>query len=571
MGRIDTYPDQTSSAPFSGSTLGYAEVTASQAGIGTGNTDLTGLSVTITVPAGRRIRISAQGLFSQQTSLGHHFLFIQEGATQLEEALVTSRAVGDYTTLKTASVVSPSAGTHTYKLQAKTSAGTSTLEATGTYPAFILVEDITGNQNIAPSLSVPVGVLAQVYPSQTQTAITTEVALTGYTANVTVPAGRLLKITVRGGAFTSTTGANHSAQALLKEDGVSIASHTMVKILDASVNAMYEFICLRSPTAGTHTYTVTFQRLAGTDTLTHRVGGTENGSLVVEDITPTPAPATGAPSSTLGYAETLANTATFTTVELPILSVNITVPVGRRLKISGAATPQSTVAGDVATFRLYEDGVQVEAAQVQIVTANQNQSVQVRVVRSPTAGAHTYELRAVRIAGTGTWFGSAGATGPTFLLVEDITGAVWPAGSAITAGMVASEAWIDFAPGITLTNITVGNGTVLAKYTRIGRTIHYRFKFVMGSTSAMGTGPRFSFPVTPNSEYNAESAPMGIAQMIDAGVSDYQGTVIMTSGAGRIARIGGSGSASVNITATAPFTWGTGDVLEANGTYEAAS
>ena len=37
--------------------LGYAQVVANQAGIGTTEVDLTGLTVTVTVPAGRRVRI----------------------------------------------------------------------------------------------------------------------------------------------------------------------------------------------------------------------------------------------------------------------------------------------------------------------------------------------------------------------------------------------------------------------------------------------------------------------------------------------------------------------------------
>jgi len=50
-------------------------------------------------------------------------------------------------------------------------------------------------------------------------------------------------------------------------------------------------------------------------------------------------------------------------------------------------------------------------------------------------------------------------------------------------------AWTSYTP--TTTNITVGNGTVTAAYARYGKTIFGRFNFTLGSTSAMGTDPKF--------------------------------------------------------------------------------
>lgn len=142
MGRIDIYPTTALQGPPSAQ-LGYAEVTANQGSI-TGEVDLAGLSVTITVPVGRRIRITGQGMF-QNTAAGNVSAFrIKEGGTQLTSVEYNHTTLGVPSSLAGSVIISPSAGTHTYNLRGISSAGTTTLVATATLPAFILVEDITG-------------------------------------------------------------------------------------------------------------------------------------------------------------------------------------------------------------------------------------------------------------------------------------------------------------------------------------------------------------------------------------------------------------------------------------------
>lgn len=145
---------------------------------------------------------------------------------------------------------------------------------------------------------------------------------------------------------------------------------------------------------------------------------------------------------------------------------------------------------------------------------------------------------------------------------------------AITSAQLVPAAWLaawtSWSP--TLTNMTQGNGTITAKFVQLGKTVHWRFKFVLGSTSAMGTGPTFSLPVALHADYAASAQEIlgnGVAR--DAGVAGYNCQVyVASSTTAVISRIGGSGSADVNITAAAPFVWGSGDVLTAAGTYEAA-
>lgn len=131
--------------------------------------------------------------------------------------------------------------------------------------------------------------------------------------------------------------------------------------------------------------------------------------------------------------------------------------------------------------------------------------------------------------------------------------------------------WQTWTP--TLTNLTLGNGSVLAVYQQIGKSVFYRFRFTRGSSgSAVGTLPTISLPVMPSADYVADE-PIGTVCLIDAGANQYDGQMIY-SGSGN-ARFKVSNSAStyaslVDVTATVPFTWGSGDKLIVDGFYVAA-
>jgi len=132
-------------------------------------------------------------------------------------------------------------------------------------------------------------------------------------------------------------------------------------------------------------------------------------------------------------------------------------------------------------------------------------------------------------------------------------------------------AWNSWTP--TLTNLTLGNGTQSAAHHRIGRTIHFRWKFTLGSTSAVGTSPQFTLPVAAHADY-AINMPMGTASLLDSGVALYLGWGIMIN-ASTVAPVAvnsaGATATNASVTATVPFTWATGDVIMVTGTYEAAS
>lgn len=126
-----------------GGTLGHAQVTAVQGPI-TAEVDLTGLTVTVNLPASRRIKITGMALFNSTVAGDEVRLLIKEGTTTLQTAIHALSTASAFESLHGSVVLTPSAGSHTYKLSGVRNSGTGTVNMTAaaTIPAFILVEDI---------------------------------------------------------------------------------------------------------------------------------------------------------------------------------------------------------------------------------------------------------------------------------------------------------------------------------------------------------------------------------------------------------------------------------------------
>ena len=125
--------------------LGYAEVTANQTvSVGT-ETDLTGLTVTVSVDANRRLKITAHGLFNRSVADGVSVARIKEGSTELGRFSQHSpSAASEFDLAEGSASITPASGSHTYKLtvQRVTGTGNVVLTAAAGSPAFILVEDL---------------------------------------------------------------------------------------------------------------------------------------------------------------------------------------------------------------------------------------------------------------------------------------------------------------------------------------------------------------------------------------------------------------------------------------------
>lgn len=149
---IFTIPDNSIDAnelSTSAITLGHAPITGNVTGItSTTGALVTGLSATVTIPAGgRKVKITTWINNSSNTASANHLLQIWDGGvgsgTKLAEGNAKNRTAGDTTGfMQTIAVHTPSAGAKTYNIGFATNTGTATVNADATSPAFILVEAI---------------------------------------------------------------------------------------------------------------------------------------------------------------------------------------------------------------------------------------------------------------------------------------------------------------------------------------------------------------------------------------------------------------------------------------------
>jgi hypothetical protein len=142
------------------------------------------------------------------------------------------------------------------------------------------------------------------------------------------------------------------------------------------------------------------------------------------------------------------------------------------------------------------------------------------------------------------------------------------AASGEATGLKWSGTWTSFTP--TWTNLTVGNGTGVYKYQQIGKQIFARYKFTLGSTSAIGTNPNVTLPINPASGTGGFLSYS--VKLTDSGVGTFNGAVDEDSNKLYLASGVTSGSFLLGgtITATSPFTWTTGDSISFDVYYEGA-
>jgi len=138
-------------------------------------------------------------------------------------------------------------------------------------------------------------------------------------------------------------------------------------------------------------------------------------------------------------------------------------------------------------------------------------------------------------------------------------------GDGTNTQAIQTGAWTAFTPS--WTNLTPGAGTNTGAYCQIGKTVHFRTRFVFGGSSAVGTNPILTLPVGI-ATYGSLSI-IGIANLEDSGTGTYSG-IILSSGAVNFNLASGTPTQNAQINATTPFTWATNDSITITGTYQAA-
>jgi hypothetical protein len=164
------------------------------------------------------------------------------------------------------------------------------------------------------------------------------------------------------------------------------------------------------------------------------------------------------------------------------------------------------------------------------------------------------------IVGTGadTFARLAGGTQNQNLAIDtgSVTGLKWQGG-----------AWITWSP--TINNVTIGNGTITARYQQTGNVIAFSIRVVFGSTTTIAGSPNFLMPVAANSQ------AAFTCYILDTGVAAYVASAVipnanLTTCFLDLIDTSSSRALLTAFSSTSPFTWGTGDTFSVSGTYEVA-
>lgn len=181
----------------------------------------------------------------------------------------------------------------------------------------------------------------------------------------------------------------------------------------------------------------------------------------------------------------------------------------------------------------------------------------------------------------------AGHTSGTIVTVANmqISNGVINSANAVTATSIASGAvqpqalvagtgtgWTYQSYTVTWTNLTVGNGTVVARYSQIGKRVHFYIILTFGTTTAISGAVSASLPV-PAVASIANLTPIGQAVYSQSG--NNQGMCWLTSSTTFtpiVYQVSGTNIVSANLSATVPVTWNAlgGSQILIAAEYEAA-
>lgn len=135
-------------------------------------------------------------------------------------------------------------------------------------------------------------------------------------------------------------------------------------------------------------------------------------------------------------------------------------------------------------------------------------------------------------------------------------------------GLIGSgTAWASWTPSYA--NITVGNGSVVAKYGQIGKEVNAYWKLTCGSTTDIANANTVTLPVTASSNMSI-NIPVGVAFVFDTSVAQrYAGWVKLTT-TGIVGFDWTIAGSEPQVTTNFPVTEATGDTYAFSIGYEAA-
>jgi hypothetical protein len=126
---------------------------------------------------------------------------------------------------------------------------------------------------------------------------------------------------------------------------------------------------------------------------------------------------------------------------------------------------------------------------------------------------------------------------------------------------------------VSWTNLTLGNGTVTARYTQVGKNVDAELTIVFGSTTAVTGAVSFSLPTVSVSTYNTLHSVLGVAYFDKPGSESYSGVTLWATSGTATAFVPNSPTDTrlVQLSASKPIgTLAAGTIFSFNLRYEAA-
>ncbi len=228
----------------------------------------------------------------------------------------------------------------------------------------------------------------------------------------------------------------------------------------------------------------------------------------------------------------------------------------------------------------------VPNASVTLASLTGTETLTNKTITSPTITGGTIDNTTITVDSI------SGHTTPTIVTVGGVqmnNGVIGTSNAVVTASVAdtaitpaklqagTGAGWSTASWTPTLTNASVGNGTMTAKYIQTGKMVTARFALVLGSTSSVTGEFTATLPVTA-ATYAGSSGlnPVGLAQFYDTSASALYGGVTLynttTTVIVRAVKTDATYGTFVALSATVPFgaAFAVGDEVEFTITYEAA-
>lgn len=145
------------------------------------------------------------------------------------------------------------------------------------------------------------------------------------------------------------------------------------------------------------------------------------------------------------------------------------------------------------------------------------------------------------------------------------TDTFWYYSGSAWAATGKGSAWTSYTPS--LTNGTLGNGTVSGSYVQQGKLVAFRAQFTLGSTSAVTGSLGIGLPVAA-----ASGVQLCHALLVDTGTATYVGYAELSSSNASLRAQNAAGTylTASTLSSSIPHTWASTDIVYVNGVYEAS-